>query len=260
MAGLDRAITLRRNFTQGMPVVPVAGNGSPDSPFVYDSLPIDVANMSFGGLTDFAGRDLFNRLVLKALEAGIVPVVAAANDGPAAMTVSSPATSFGALSVGAIDAAATNRLWEDMNHGVGTGALLRPDSGVQAAYFSSRGPTADGRIRPDMAALGRGNLHIAPYAVTTAGAIDFCNWFIRCQAPVRRPQRSVPARHTRRRSSPVRRRFCAVKCRTPPPCRFVTPCRRPPTRRCSQMAAGTSIAAPAHWMFPAPCSFSALAS
>ena len=177
MAALDRTITLRRNFNRGVPVVPVAGTGTPDDPFVYDSLRIDVVNMSFGGLTAFAGRDEFDQLLHEALAAGIVPVAAAANDGPAAMTVTSPGTSFAALTVGAIDAAPTDRVWEDLDFGLGIGLLSRPSNHLQAAYFSSRGPTADGRLDPDLAALGLGNLHIAAYAETTTGTIDFCNWF-----------------------------------------------------------------------------------
>lgn len=176
MAGLDRAITLRRNYNRGMPVIPVGGNGTPDSPFVYDSLRIDVVNMSFGGPTAFAGRDMFDQLVLDALSVGIVPVAAAANDGPAAMTVTSPGTSFGSLTVGAIAAAGTDRLWEDIDFGVGIGLQMRPSDRIQTANFSSRGPTADGRSGPNIAALGTGNLHIARYGVTTSGTLDFCNW------------------------------------------------------------------------------------
>ena len=89
MAALDRAITLRRNFNRGVPSVPVSGSGTPDDPYVYDSLRVDVVNMSFGGLTPFAGRDAFDLLLFDALDAGIVPVVAAMNDGPVAMSTGS---------------------------------------------------------------------------------------------------------------------------------------------------------------------------
>ena len=188
MAALDRAITLRRNFNRGVPSVPVSGSGTPDDPYVYDSLRVDVVNMSFGGLTPFAGRDAFDLLLFDALDAGIVPVVAAMNDGPVAMSTGSPGTSFAALTVGAIDAPGHSRVWHDIDDGLGAGLLRRPSGLVQAAQFSSRGPTADGRLDPDVAALGSANLHIAPYAVTSSGTIDFCNWFDArpgtCQATV----------------------------------------------------------------------------
>lgn len=176
MAALDRVITLRRNFNRGLPSVPVAGSGTPNDPYVYDSLRVDVVNMSFGGVTQFAGREAFDVLLFEALDAGIVPVTSAANDGPVAMTVGSPGTSFAALTVGALDAPGQSRVWHDLDDGAGAGLARRPTAHVQVANFSSRGPTADGRVDPDIAALGTGNLHIAAYGVTAAGTIDFCNW------------------------------------------------------------------------------------
>jgi hypothetical protein len=73
VAAVDRAITLRRNFDLGVPSVPVAGDGSENDPFVYDSLPIEVINMSFGGGTLFAGGNPGDLLSETALDAGIVP-------------------------------------------------------------------------------------------------------------------------------------------------------------------------------------------
>ena len=41
-----------------------------------------------------------------------------------------------------------------LQFGPDVGALFRPFSGTQTAYFSSRGPTADGRTDPDLVANG----------------------------------------------------------------------------------------------------------
>ena len=57
IAAMDRAITLRRNFNNGVTSVPVVGTGTENDPFKYDSLNIKVVNMSLGGPTLFAGGD-----------------------------------------------------------------------------------------------------------------------------------------------------------------------------------------------------------
>jgi len=57
IAAMDRAITLRQNYNDGMPPVQVAGDGSEENPFVYDSLPIEIVNMSLGGPSLFADFD-----------------------------------------------------------------------------------------------------------------------------------------------------------------------------------------------------------
>jgi hypothetical protein len=154
IAAMDRAITLRRNFNHGMPSLPVAGDGSEDNPFVYNSLKIDVVNMSLGGPTLFAGRELDEQLTQAMLRVGITNVIAAGNDGLGAMTVGSPGDGFGALTAGAANSAVQERVLRDVQFGVGIGVLYRPTSHVQTAYFSSRGPTADGRFEPDMIANG----------------------------------------------------------------------------------------------------------
>src|SRR5439155_12544390 len=154
IAAMDRAITLRRNSDQGVPSTPVAGNGSEENPFVFNSLNIQIANMSVGTLTFFAGRDLIDQLTLCMLEAGITSAASAGNDGPAAMTGTTPGTGIGTLTVGAASTAPHERVFRDLQFGVGIGALFRPTGHVQTASFSSRGPTADGRIDPDVVANG----------------------------------------------------------------------------------------------------------
>jgi hypothetical protein len=166
VAAMDRVLTLRRNFNAGMPSVPVRGDGTENNPFVFDSLKIQVVNMSIGGPTLFAGQGLADDLTVKLLRAGIVVVASAGNNGPAAMTGGSPGTGRGALTVGAASSYVNERVLRDVQFGVGSGVLYRPCGvpgdcvGVgqhQTASFSSRGPTADGRWSPDLVANGFGS-------------------------------------------------------------------------------------------------------
>ncbi len=154
IAAMDRAITLRRNFNLGMSSVPVSGDGSEEDPYVYDSLNIQVVNMSLGGGTLFAGRDLEDQLTLKMLAEGIVLATSAGNDGFGAMTGGSPGSGFGSLTVGASSNPAHERIVADIFYVPGQGELWRPSSHLQTASFSSRGPTADGRFDPDLVANG----------------------------------------------------------------------------------------------------------
>ncbi len=154
IAAMDRAITLRKNYDAGMPVVPVSGSGTEDDPFVYDSLPIGVVNMSLGGPTLFAGGDLEDLMTQAMLDAGIVVVVSAGNSGFAGMTIGSPGSGKGSLTVGAVNTAAHERILRDIQYGLGAGELFRPTDHLQMAYFSSRGPNADGRNDPDVVSMG----------------------------------------------------------------------------------------------------------
>jgi subtilisin family serine protease len=156
VAAMDRAITLKRNFNRGRPSVPVGGTGTEDDPFRFDSLNIQVVNMSLGGGTLFAGGELEDRLTQKMLAVGITVTTSAGNDGFAAMTGGSPGTGLGALTVGAASTAAHERILRDVQFGFGFGDLYRPFAGTQTAFFSSRGPTADGRFDPEVTANGFG--------------------------------------------------------------------------------------------------------
>ncbi|HVO10323.1 MAG TPA: S8 family serine peptidase [Vicinamibacteria bacterium] len=157
LAAMDRAITIRHNFNSGMPSVPVGGTGTEDDPFRYDSLKIDVVNMSLGGPTLFAGRDLEDELTRKMLAEGITLATSAGNDGFPAMTGGSPGTGFASLTVGAANTAPHERVLRDVQYGVGIGDLYRPSDAIQTAYFSSRGPTADGRLDPELTTPGFAN-------------------------------------------------------------------------------------------------------
>ncbi len=154
IAAMDRVITLRKNYDAGMPVVPVSGSGTEDDPYVYDSLPIGVVNLSLGGATLFAGGDLEDRMTQAMLDAGIVVVVSAGNSGFAGMTIGSPGSGKGSLTVGAVNTAAHERILRDIQYGLGAGDLFRPTDHLQMAYFSSRGPNADGRNDPDVVSMG----------------------------------------------------------------------------------------------------------
>lgn len=156
---MERALTLRRNYNAGMPSVPVSGNGTSASPYVYDSLNIQIVNMSLGGPTGFAGRDMEDKLTQEMLREGITVVTSAGNDGMAAMTGGSPGTGVGSLTVGAASVSGFERVAMDIIYGApGLGQFFRPTNHIQSAYFSSRGPTADGRNDPELTALGDWNL------------------------------------------------------------------------------------------------------
>src|SRR5262245_39415014 len=157
IAAMDRAITLRRNFNRGMPSTPASGTGTEDDPFVFNSLKIDVVNMSLGGGTLFAGRELEELLTLRMLAVGITPAISAGNEGFGAMTAASPGDGIGALDVAAANEATHERVLRDVQFGVGIGVLYRPTTHTQTADFSSRGPTADGRFKPDVIANGYRN-------------------------------------------------------------------------------------------------------
>jgi subtilisin family serine protease len=142
LQAIDRMIDLKKKFDAGDAV-----NGRD----------IRVCNMSLGGSTVFAGRDVFDTAVDAIVAAGIVPVVAASNTGPSSLTVGSPGTSLSALTVGAASLPHNERILRNLQFGVGIGPLYRPFGGIQTAYFSSRGPNADGRPAPDISVNGFAN-------------------------------------------------------------------------------------------------------
>ncbi|MFC9848480.1 S8 family peptidase [Streptomyces sp. NPDC060223] len=89
-----------------------------------------VVNLSLGG-PDTAGIDTLEQAVNDlSAGSGTLFVIAAGNDGPDEGTIGSPGSAAAALTVGAVD---------------------REDA---TADFSSRGPTADGSLKPDITAPG----------------------------------------------------------------------------------------------------------
>lgn len=121
---------------------------------LVDGLDIDVVNMSLGGATLFDGRDLLDKAADAATAAGLTMVLAAGNEGPAPMTVASAGSANTVVTVGAAVNPVHIRVFRDNQLGtLGIGAQLHgPDT--QVAAFSSRGPTSDGRGKPDLVAAG----------------------------------------------------------------------------------------------------------
>lgn len=170
LAAMERAITLRVNFDAGVPSVPVSGDGTPEDPFVYDSLNIGVVNMSLGGGTLYAGNDIDDQLTLAMLDHDITIINSAGNEGHAAMTGGSAGTGRGTLTTAAASSSAHERILRDIQYGPGTGDIWRASEHTQTATFSSRGPSADGRISTDVTANG--------HAVLAGGAAEFSIFWV----------------------------------------------------------------------------------
>jgi len=101
-----------------------------------------VINLSLGGSGPCNGSDALSAMCDAAVtQAGVMVCVAAGNAGPGASTVGSPGCAKQVLTVGASD---------DNDHITG---------------FSSRGPTSDGRVKPDIVFPGYGI--VAPQAAGT---------------------------------------------------------------------------------------------
>lgn len=95
---------------------------------------IRIISMSLGSSGSSDGTDSLSTAVNNSFDNGILPVVAAGNAGPAASTIGSPAAAAKALTVC---------------------SLADPgEKGFFVSSFSSRGPTADGRVKPDICAPG----------------------------------------------------------------------------------------------------------
>src|SRR5256712_7851288 len=110
--------------------------------------------MSLGGATLFDGRDLEDMTVDFATSQGILPVSAAGNDGPASNTVSSPGSAQTGIAVAAAADPVQVRIRRDQQLGVGNGNQAFVSNDAQVIFFSSRGPTSDGRAKPDLIAAG----------------------------------------------------------------------------------------------------------
>lgn len=88
---------------------------------------VQIINLSLGGVGSCDGTDALSVMCDEAVtQAGVVVCVAAGNTGPDERTVGSPGCARRVITIGAMD---------DNGH---------------IARFSSRGPTADGRVKPDI--------------------------------------------------------------------------------------------------------------
>lgn len=120
---------------------------------------VSVISMSLGDTAGGDGTDALSLAVNAAVTAGDVVVVAAGNSGDEPGTIDSPGTATGAITVGAVS---------DWSSPVGTD---RHDDGIWLASFSSRGPTVDGRVKPDIS--GPGLTVRAAQAGTTSGYVTY---------------------------------------------------------------------------------------
>jgi len=92
---------------------------------------VDVISMSLGASINVCdGTDIISQAANWASDNGVIVVVAAGNEGPNIGTITSPGCAEKVITVGAVD---------DYN---------------EITLFSGRGPTADGRIKPDLVAPG----------------------------------------------------------------------------------------------------------
>ncbi len=112
---------------------------------------VQVINLSLGGPGPCDGTDALCETCEAAVERGITVVVAAGNDGPTPYSVGSPACAAGVISVGAAS---------DLD---------------RIATFSSRGPTTDGRTKPDVVLPGVEI--IAPRAAATTMGTPIDDWY-----------------------------------------------------------------------------------
>jgi len=124
---------------------------------------VDVISMSLGGGVGADGEDPEDLLVDAATAAGITVVAAAGNEGPAPLRVGSPGSAITAITVGAAMDPIHERVFGDIYFwlyygqppGNGLGELIwYPHDEKSIVDFSSRGPSADGRIKPEVVATG----------------------------------------------------------------------------------------------------------
>lgn len=101
-------------------------------------LNLRILSMSLGGTVNHpCVDDPLCQAVEKAVQAGLIVVIAAGNNGPRRSTIESPGISPSAITVGAVDDRRT---------------LLQADDRV--TWYSSRGPAPGGRKKPDLVAPG----------------------------------------------------------------------------------------------------------
>jgi subtilisin family serine protease len=163
IAAMEAAIDLRKKFDSGE-----AGG-----------LNIRVANLSLGGPTNAAARELDDEAIEALINADIVPVVAAGNEGHSSVTTGSPGTSFAALTVGSANDHRHEQIFRSqfsapcglaatpLSQALACAQAYRPDTNMQISEFSSRGPTHDGRPDPDVVAVGSFNFSQSSGGATT---------------------------------------------------------------------------------------------
>jgi hypothetical protein len=139
---------------------------------------VDIISMSLGGGVGAPGVDPEDLLVDAATEAGITVVASAGNEGPAPLRVGSPGTAKTAITVGAAMDPIHERVFADIAYFPGFGPYYYPHDEIFIADFSCRGPTSDGRNKPDVVATGSwtflGDTPASwPYTILLAGGTSF---------------------------------------------------------------------------------------
>lgn len=108
---------------------------------------IDVATISFGFGTATDGTTALELAIDEVWDAGVVATKSTGNGGSDQRTITVPAAARGILAIGA--------MLDPMEGTSGVESTgLGASYGFQLATFSSRGPTEDGRVKPDLAAPG----------------------------------------------------------------------------------------------------------
>ncbi len=126
---------------------------------------IEAVNLSLGASGCWNGTDS-QSAAANVAAASLVMLIAAGNSGPGTCTVGSPGVAENVITVGSMADTGVPHLRDDM-----TGSPRPWVEGFNLAASSSRGPTADGRIKPDLVAPG---VHITSAdANTTNGYVTF---------------------------------------------------------------------------------------
>jgi hypothetical protein len=116
---------------------------------IYD---INVMSMSLGGGVGAPGEDPEDLLVDAATNAGILVSVAAGNEGPAPITVGSPGTAKTCITTGGAADPIHERAYGNIalwSYGI-PGDYYWPHDEIGLYEFTSKGPTSDGRQKPDV--------------------------------------------------------------------------------------------------------------
>ena len=129
---------------------------------------VDVINLSLGGPSNIPGEDLLDLMVDAASAAGIAVTISAGNSGPNPLQIGSPGTAKSAITVGAASTPSQERLYAEVVAGLGD--YYYGADGNSIVYFSSRGPTSDGRMKPDVVATGSRNLGAFGYTGLSFGS------------------------------------------------------------------------------------------
>ncbi len=127
---------------------------------------VDVLTCSVGSFDWISnGLDPVSLAMQRAVESGVTVFVSAANEGPGQGTVNAPATAKGVISVGA---STFYREFSQEGFLMPVGGKWRTD---QVVEWSSRPPTSDGRMNPDIMSPGAFGWALAPtYYLSSTGS------------------------------------------------------------------------------------------